>query len=630
MLVFRKWFLVLALVTLTVAVASAEQAFQCVANAGVPPIVRAEGIAELTGDLVLNCNNGIPTASGAIPQANVQIFLNTNVTSRVDGDDHSEALLMIDEPTPSEQVLCVAGTTSGISCPVAPWPADSSKVYKPHVSGETTIRPYNVWQGRKGGDNSIFWLGISIDAPGSVNSRVIRITNVRANANQLGVSSTLVPNQIIAYISITGSTSVPINNPQQTVAWIQTGMTFSVRNLVGDSGSVTLQQCVDQGKDLFTDPTKTDKYCYQGRLRFEENFATAFKTRFSDNGFLSGPSQNNPGVIYNGSESGFFSNLSSWDFGSGWSTPLGQATQGTRLRVAFNNVPAGVRMYVSIRNSAKSNAGLARMVNVSQIDGSGSYAEVPSSGSTKVGGSGDCTDWSDIAAGNGREFAEIAIFGGQAVATWEVTSTDPLITSQRLEFGYLVSYKANTVNNLPGLGSVTANGMYAPISTVTKMSSTAPVPRFADTSSAKTVYKIEACVTNLLFPFVTNQAGFDTGLVISNTSKDPWDHATQAGVCKLNYYGDTNGGAAPPAQTSAVIPAGDYLIWGLSSGGKFGVAATQGFQGYIIAQCKFQTAHGFAFISDYGNTKTAHGYLALVMDSPVYRSDTATGENLGQ
>jgi len=47
---------------------------------------------------------------------------------------------------------------------------------------------------------------------------VIRITNIRANANQLGVSSTLIPTQIVMFISVTGTTSVPINNPQQTVA----------------------------------------------------------------------------------------------------------------------------------------------------------------------------------------------------------------------------------------------------------------------------------------------------------------------------------------------------------------------------------------------------------------------------
>lgn len=638
MLVFRKWFLALALVTLTVAVASAQNpALQCVANAGVPPIVRAEGIAELTGDLVLNCTNGNPAGSllgpATIPQVNIQIFLNTNITSRVDGDDHSEALLMIDEPVVAEQQVCEATSTSGNSCMVnTPFPAAPGLVYKPHMSGEVLVSPYNIWQGRKGGENSIFWLGIPMDAPGTTFTRIIRITNVRANANMLGVSSTLVPNQIIAYISITGSTSVPINNPQQTVAWIQTGLAFSVRKLNGDAGTASLLQCAgstESAVDLFSDPTKTDKYCYNGRLRFQENFATAFKTRFSNNGFGAfGDAQNNPGIIYNGSESGFFSNSSNWIWSS-TGYPLGVAFQGTRLRAQFNNIPAGVRMYVSVRNSAQSNAGVARLVNTGP-DGGGAYSEIPSSGSTKLGGVDQCLDWTQIAAGAGREFAEIPIFGGTATAVWEVTNTDPLITAQRLEFGYLVAYKANTANNLPGLGTVTVNGTYAPLSTVTKMSSSAPVPRFADTSSATTVYTMNQCVTNLLFPFVTNQAGFDTGMVITNTSKDPFGTSNEAGTCKLNYYGDTNGGAAPPAQTSAAVPAGDYLIWGLSSGGKFGVAPTQGFQGYIIAQCMFRWAHGFAFISDYGNTKTAHGYLALIMDEASLNRTDNMSESLGQ
>jgi hypothetical protein len=58
--------------------------------------------------------------------------------------------------------------------------------------------------------------------------------------------------------------------------------------------------------------------------------------------------------------------------------------------------------------------------------------------------------------------------------------------------------------------------------------------------------------------------------------------------------------------------------------------ATQGFQGYIIAQCRFRFAHGFAFISDYGNNKTAQGYLALIMDKAIYRADVSSSENLGQ
>ena len=49
------------------------------------------------------------------------------------------------------------------------------------------------------------------------------------------------------------------------------------------------------------------------------------------------------------------------------------------------------------------------------------------------------------------------------------------------------------------------------------------------------------------------------------------------------------------------------------------------FQGYVIAVCQFQYAHGFAFISDVGARNLAMGYLALVVDDRGQ-----TGESLGQ
>jgi hypothetical protein len=35
----------------------------------------------------------------------------------------------------------------------------------------------------------------------------------------------------------------------------------------------------------------------------------------------------------------------------------------------------------------------------------------------------------------------------------------------------------------------------------------------------------------------------------------------------------------------------------------------------VIAQCTFQLAHGYAFVSDLGARTIAHGYLALVLGS---------------
>src|SRR5438128_9933795 len=80
--------------------------FLCFANGGVSTPARVEGISEIVGDLVVQCIGGVTTAPGAaIPLMDVQIFLNTAITSRLltsssAGPQYSEALLILDEPAP--------------------------------------------------------------------------------------------------------------------------------------------------------------------------------------------------------------------------------------------------------------------------------------------------------------------------------------------------------------------------------------------------------------------------------------------------------------------------------------------------------------------------------------------------
>jgi len=113
-----------------------------------------------------------------------------------------------------------------------------------------------------------------------------------------------------------------------------------------------------------------------------------------------------------------------------------------------------------------------------------------------------------------------------------------------------------------------------------------------------------ANVTNLLFPFVTNTNGFDTGIAISNTGADPFGTVGQSGTCKVTFFGS---GAPSPFTTAPLKP-----------GGQIGFAASvqaPGFQGYAIAECSFPFAHGFAFVSDLGARNLAMGYLPLVVCS---------------
>ncbi len=132
--------------------------------------------------------------------------------------------------------------------------------------------------------------------------------------------------------------------------------------------------------------------------------------------------------------------------------------------------------------------------------------------------------------------------------------------------------------------------------------------------------------TRLLFPYVTNQAGFDTGITIANTTADPFGTKPQSGTCTLNYYGSTTGGGAPPAsQKSDTVTAGSTLVLTLSNGGTNNMKGAPGFQGYIIAQCTFPLAHGFYFISDVGARNLAMGGSALIL--PSVRSNSLP-ENL--
>ena len=112
--------------------------------------------------------------------------------------------------------------------------------------------------------------------------------------------------------------------------------------------------------------------------------------------------------------------------------------------------------------------------------------------------------------------------------------------------------------------------------------------------------------TMLLFSFVTNQAGFDTGITISNTSKDPFGTPEESGTCTLYFYeGATN---PAPVTTPSVAAGTTYAT--LAS------VTVPGFQGYMIADCNFRNAHGWAFVSDLGARTLAASVQALVLTVP--------------
>jgi len=647
---FRKCFpaLAIAAVVLGSAVTASAQitpALACFSNAGGTPTLRAEGITELVGDIVLNCTGGIPTPAGTtVPQVNISITLNTNITSRLVSDPWSEALILIDDPGPGQQVPCGSG-----NCPVLGVGGNSGVFFKNggNLTGSPGSVP-NVFQGRNNGTNSLLWTGIPIDPPGSNATRTIRITNVRANASQLGVSSTLIPTQVQMFISVTPSQSLPLNNPQQTVGLVSPGLAFSLRTATSSdtTSGITFLQCVSNNSDIAGDSSKTfpsgSTPIVSGQqnvsvvARFREGFPSSFKRRnvapltsvggpgtFSADSSPTANNQDTPGGTCPSCPAGLY--FTETGYYGGATGPLtsttnglnkaGLADHGTRLMLRFAGLPAGAQIFVGTYDST---AGVENSAAVSKVR----------LVSTDANGAGGFTP---VTATSGGNFAPVTITAGAGVAVYEIINSDPLAT-ENIDIPIALAFASNTATNNPGLGTGTVTGSFAPLSTVITQSASAPLPRFADVPTSRTAFIVNACSTNLLFPFVTNQAGFDTGIAIANTSLDPFGTKTQQGACIINYYGNTTGGgAAPAAATSPSVAAGTELVFLLSSGGG-GVAATPGFQGYIIAQCAFQYGHGFAFISDLGSQKLAEGYLALVLDSAATtlpRSKTAS-EPLGQ
>jgi len=659
---FRKWFFAFAVVALLLGLGTTANAqigvqvpsFACSANAAVPPVVRAEGLTELVGDVTLNCTGGSPTIEGnAIPLSNVQVFLNAAVTSRLLGGGLSEATLIIDDAHPGQpippgaegnnpipdtqtplpgspsQILCggandpTPGHTQGASCPIT-----GTFVGVPSPS------PYadqaNVFTGVQNSTSSVIWLGVPIDAPGTAGVRIIRITNVRvALGSSLGVSSTFVPTSVTMFISINGSQQISINPQQVTVAVVQLG-------LIAGNKTDSFLQCVSHNPDLADGNSNAPPEAPDFTVTITEGFPSSFKRQniaLSADG-VAAPAplaQNVPGFPYN-TESGFYAPA----LFTAVPNAVGLASTGTKFLLTFNNLGAGVHIFLKTQVPLNVPGGGAD--DVSECPDACSQPPQPPSPvengvdyalldlvAGDINGNGGTLSGAAAASGG---LAEVNYSGTTGYATYEVVNSDPNVTEHAIIDVY-VAFISATSQNLPAPGSSTVTVSFAPLSSVAVASSSAPIPRFTNLSTPNAAFSINLCTCNLLFPFVTNQAGFDTGVALANTSLDTFGTSAQQGSVKLTYFGSTaGGGAAPPPFTTQTVPAGQELIFNLSSGGNFGVPATPGFEGYIIATANFQYCHAFVFISDVGAQKLAEVYLAIQLDFP-FNLDPAIGSRTG-
>jgi len=677
MVSFRRIILAIAVLALFTGLASAQVftggtgssagPLACIANVANPTQARSEGYAELLGDIAIFCTGGTTTAVGtSVPTANITVSLNnTLVTSRIfnSGSGASEALLLIDEPgttptTPSvgtvlPQSLCSSSTLGagiGGCATVVGTVTNAGGTATVGVLPGTTTVP-NVFQGLVRG-NQVIFNGVPILAPVTSGfARVFRIVNIRGNAAQFAGQSGTFQGQIPILASVSISNGLQVQNSLLTTAYLFNGLgTTAVRSAANDSGTSNITNLLQCGTAAITAGAV---------LRFPEGFAAAFKTRVSPTTAYSGAAtvaggaagaatftQNIPAQFSPGSESGFILPVSGGT--------AGLADFGTRLKATFNNVPSGVNIFVTTTNiNPVGNTGVPAATNVSGLTGllnNIPVCNVTTFGTTSCAGvaGGTCPGTllaglvlSETATAGQGGFLPLAsgtnnnsganIFGplpvdanGTATAVWEILTANPN-GFETAEFGIFYSFTGNPATNTPPTTPTgTVSMSFAP--TFSTPTASGLIPRFTPSVPSSTLISVVLCQTTLLYPFVSSEPGFDTGIAIANTTSDPFGTKTQSGTCTLNFFGST--GTNPASFTTPVIgPAAtdnvNKNLWAAQVSTIPAGAPPTGFRGYVIAVCNFQLAHGYALFSDTGIRNWATGYLALVLPTGTAARNTA-------
>ena len=603
---FRKLFYALALVAmlagLTIPASAQAPPFVCQTNGGVPPIIRAEGYTELVGDLTLNCNGGVPTPAGAtVPQVNFQIFMNTGVTSKLLTSPifggWSEALLIVDEPhsavNPGRQLLNCGATGAPDNGPSGAGVCAITSTGVPSQTYDGTLgttsygsgRP-NVFQARWSGSqtNALFWNGVPLDPPGTTSSRTIRFTNIRVDAEQFGLSTGFATINVIAQVSVSGTTSLLINNPSQTVAYVQKGLIVggpfvpsaflqcnaqNAKSIAGNpspfvsgTGTGPLQTFTPAGgfpyntNALAGQPATT---VAAPTITFTEGFASSWKTKNisyitnqAGNGTLAAgagywsynktttntpadQNQNVPGAIYN-TESGFLNQATSQDPAAPGNPPQGTGT--IPVTIAGNPFQSSS---TGISGAGVVNAGTRLAVQITNIPAN-SIVLIPQALDLKSGF--NTTGIAVLTATNNNGAGLVSLptppsgvtlqnsyvtLPSNGLAVYEVLWADPFST-ESASVAMVVSY-AYSATSQPTTGGPVAQGIgsFAPFyntndpSQPRLASNTGQIPRFNPSvtgAAPVSLFTISKCSCNLLFPWAVSAGGFDTGIAIANASKD--------------------------------------------------------------------------------------------------------------
>ena len=546
---------------------------RCSATA-LAPLVRIEGTSELVGDIAITCKNSGPgrrfQPSGFLV-VDLAVSLSAGIANQSGfglGADVTDAVLVVNEKT------CQAST--------------SERSFSDCGASGTTVQDPMLGRLSSASPGTLLWSGVALPVPGAAigsesaqavpledcagryavaggchpTTTTVRLTNIRVNAAEAGVGgdarSGAIPIEAVVSMS-SGGGSVVLEAGTLPVAHAAPGISALAR-------SVQAGRLCSEGEAF-------------GEVRIFEGFASAFKA--------AGGQSVEPGR-------------------PGWRddyypTAAGAAAQPspTRVRIGLSAIPEGVSVAAPAAPACASEGGAARL-RLGLVEGASASG---------LGG----------AVVSGEPAPEVPLTvseTAEAFAVYEVLAADPSAQEEcRIQFRLTPS--ASDGPAIRG-GQVSVDASLAPLGPAASSGPHGARPRFvAPERLPRPSFPVDECGTTLFFPFVTNQTTFDTAVVLVNTSVDPLGTRYQPGSCSLTFHGvSLEGDQSATFRRTVEIDAGEQVAFRLSSGNAArGVDPLLDFQGYLVAQCSFQYAHGFAFVTEQvgGASVLAQGYLAEVV-----------------
>jgi len=214
-----------------------------------------------------------------------------------------------------------------------------------------------------------------------------------------------------------------------------------------------------------------------------------------------------------------------------------------------------------------------------------------------------------------------------ATKVYYVLAVDSLATQQET---FIISVGVSAVGPYPlAPGAVSVSAHIGPIDTTS-------YPRYSEgtceTAATQFLTVSGALTTTLMVPYAVDlgntEGAYQTGIVVSNTTKDPGTAAMgflqaipQTGKITVYFYPANGTSVATWVSTSFPNFGGLDANGKLAPGGQFTAMVNQlfpstvtSFAGYLFIITDFTNAHGEFFISNFDNF--THGALMLVVNNP--------------